>query len=155
MISSNRSDPSWIFWDSIADKVNPALLLLLIVATWLVSRKQFHSGAFFFRFLGRAVMAILLVYVLAHLPRWLHWNPFQSKFPSGHTAFAACAITSLWLLDARSKYFTLPLLGLYAALIVALGHHIWIDILGALVLAPPTALWCHRWRNAPRDTVSN
>src|SRR5687767_391158 len=110
-----RTDPAWKFWDSIADAVNPALLIALFIVTWLYSRKRESSG-FFWRFIGRAILAILLVYVVAHLPRWLHWNPFQSKFPSGHTAFAASCITSLWLLDARSKYFTVSLLALYAAL---------------------------------------
>ncbi|MDF2440797.1 MAG: hypothetical protein JWN98_1781 [Abditibacteriota bacterium] len=159
MISADRNHPAWIFWDSIADAVNPGLVLLLIAATWLSSRHRTdlpQNGriAFFFGFLGRALLAILVVYLLAHLPRWLHWNPFQSKFPSGHTAFAASVVTSLWLLDARSKYFGLPLLAAYAALIVALGHHIWIDIVGALILAPPIGVWCHRWRSTARQAIT-
>lgn len=148
MPSIARTDPAWKFWDSIADAMNPALLIALFIATWLHSRK-YESSGFFWRFIGRAVLAILVIYVVAHLPRWLHWNPFQSKFPSGHTAFAASCITSLWLLDARSKYLTVPLLILYAALIVVLGHHIWIDIFGALIVAPPIAFWCHRFGKAP------
>lgn len=153
MFSIARTDPNWKFWDAIADAVNPALLILLVVAAWLWHRKH-ATAKNFWSFIGRALLAILVVYIVAHLPRWLHWNPFQSKFPSGHTAFAASCITSLWLLDARSKYFMMPILALYAALIVALGHHIWIDIFGALILSPPLTLLFHRLRTNQNKTVT-
>jgi membrane-associated phospholipid phosphatase len=124
-------------WDAIADCINPLLGVVLIGAAFFVLRR--HAWLF----LLRAWLAVGLVFVLAHLPRWLHLFG-ERKFPSGHMAFAACVATSLILLNRRWAIALLPLLVAYGVLMMALGFHDALDLGAAVVLAVPLTLWCQR-----------
>jgi membrane-associated phospholipid phosphatase len=137
--------------DQIADLVNPALTLWALLLLWRRAREARAGGETFP--LGRTITAwflcVLTIYVVAHLNRWLGLWPGHRLFPSGHTSYAACFVTLGALLDRRSLALTVPLLGLYGVLIVRMGYHVWIDIVGALAFAPPLTLWlAHRMRAA-------
>lgn len=122
--------------DKIADAVNPALAVLLMFAPLKANWRR--AGIF----LVRSWLAVGAVYLLAHLPRWLHWFGGH-PFPSGHLAFALSVVASLVVLN-RWWWFLAPLVAAYAALIVALGFHNWLDIAGALPAFPLT-FWFHRF----------
>ena len=142
--------------DKIADAVNPVLILWALLVLVRHARLARARGEMLplARTLGVWLLAIAVVYVVAHINRRLHiWpgpHPIPYRFPSGHTALAACLATLGATLEPRSLALTAPLLGLYGALIVLLGYHHPLDIVGALVLAPPLTLLVLRALRAPR-----
>lgn len=127
-------------WDGLADAVNPALLCVFLAC----SLARFPSRKIAVAFLSRCGLALLLTYFFAHINRWaLLWGDHRN-FPSGHMTFFLTVATSFFLLDRRSALFTVPSALLYGWLIVFLGYHSWGDLLGALFLAVPATLLCHR-----------
>lgn len=126
--------------DFLADLVNPILLGLFLGFCLFKLRNRGGAGAFLFRF----GLALLSTYILSHLHQWFHWWKNLGDFPSGHMAFFFTVATSFFLLDRRSALFTVPVALLYGWLIVFLGYHSWIDLLGALVLAVPVTWFVHR-----------
>lgn len=126
----------------LANLVNPCFALALLAAIWLPRRDG--SGPPPGVFTIRAVVAVLLVFVVAHVNRWLHLWPAHPMFPSGHMAFAASIATSWFVLARRSLLWTVPLQIAYGALIVYLGYHVWSDIIGAWIVAPPLTWVCYR-----------
>jgi hypothetical protein len=133
-----------LFWklDKVADAVNPVLTLWALLLLWRHARLARARGEAFAagRTLGVWVGCILAVYVAAHVNRWLHLWPGHKYFPSGHLSYALCVVTLGAALERRSLLFTAPLAALYALLIVQLGYHDWLDIGGALLLAPALTL---------------
>ena len=120
--------------DQIADSVNPLLTLWALLVLWRTARDtpRFPLG----RTLVSWLLCIGIVFVVAHLNRWLHWWPGHKWFPSGHLAYATCIATLGAVWEWRSIWLTIPLLGLYSVLVVKLGYHDWLDIAGAWLLAP-------------------
>jgi membrane-associated phospholipid phosphatase len=94
--------------------------------------------------MSRAGLALLVTYLLAHINRWMPLWAEHRRFPSGHMTFFLTLATSFFLLDRRSALLTVPAAALYGWLIVFLGYHSWLDLMGAAVLAIPVALLCHR-----------
>ena len=141
--------------DTIADAVNPVLILWAVLVLLRHARewRARGQGLPLARTLGVWLLAIVAVYVVAHINRWAHiWpgpHPIPYRFPSGHESLAACLATLGATLERRSLWLTVPLLGLYSTLIVLLGYHHPLDILGALVLAPPLTLLVLRALRAP------
>lgn len=141
--------------DLIADAVNPILILWAVLVLLRHAREWRARGQRLpvARTLGVWIAAIVVVYVVAHLNRWGHiWpgpHPIPYRFPSGHASLTACLATLGATLERRSLWLTVPLLGLYNTLIVLLGYHHPLDILGALVLAPPLTLLVLRALRAP------
>ena len=127
-------------WDFLADAVNPVLLCVFLAA----GMARFPSFKRAQAFLIRTGVAVLLTYVFAHLTRWMHLWRDHPGFPSGHMTFFLTVATAFFLLDRRSALFTVPLAMLYGGLIVFLGFHSWLDLLGAPLLAVPVTLLCHR-----------
>ncbi len=123
---------------SIANLVNPALTVWALLVLWRHVRQARAQGQAipFERTLGGWVGAILLVFVVAHLNRWGHLWHGHKYFPSGHAAYASCLATLGATLERRSLFFTVPLILVYSALMVRLGFHNWLDIVGALAFAP-------------------
>ena len=128
---------------SVAKLVNPLLAVLLVVAPLLAHRATTDGGRQPWQFWLRSVVALLVVYVLAHINRWLHLWPAHLLFPSGHLAFATCVLTSLALTDRRWLVL-IPFLVVYSWMVVALGFHGWLDIGGAWLMSPPVTLLCHK-----------
>ena len=133
--------------DFLADSVNPVLLGLFLGFCLFKLRNRGGAKAF----LSRFALSLLTTYVLSHLHQWFHWWKNFGDFPSGHMAFYFTVATSFFLLERRSAFFTVPLACLYGWLIVFLGYHSWIDLLGALILAVPVTWFVHRM--AARDPV--
>ncbi|MBV9867282.1 MAG: phosphatase PAP2 family protein [Abitibacteriaceae bacterium] len=131
----------------LANLVNPLLFVLLVVAPFMATRQRERPVAAtrptLWLFLVRAIVGLLVVYVFAHVNRWLHLWPSHKLFPSGHLAFTASVATSLFLLDRRWLWLMLPLTLIYSAMVVALGYHVWLDIFGAWIIAPPLTYICH------------
>ena len=125
-------------WDAVADCVNPILGIALLAAA-LLSRNPCR-----WNWLARALFAVALVYVLAHLPRWLHLFG-ERRFPSGHLAFALCAGASLVRFNRRWLFCVIAIIFPYSALILALQYHDIIDLAGA-GFALPLTFWIHRAR---------
>ncbi len=126
--------------DFLADSVNPVLLGLFLGFCLFTLRNRGGARAF----LSRFGLALLITYVLSHLHQGFHWGKNLGDFPSGHMAFFFTVATSFFLLEGRSALFTVPVALLYGWLIVFLGYHSWIDLLGALVLAVPVTWFVHR-----------
>ncbi|MFZ4682691.1 MAG: hypothetical protein ACOYMS_09330 [Terrimicrobiaceae bacterium] len=126
--------------DFVADAVNPALLGLFLGFCLVKLRNRGGAKVFLIRF----GLVLLITYVLSHLHQWFHWWETLGDFPSGHMAFYFTVATSFFVLDRRSALLTIPLAVLYGWLIVFLGYHSWIDLLGALILAVPLTWFAHR-----------
>lgn len=126
--------------DWIADSVNPVLLGAFLACGFASFHKRGRSAGVL---MSRAGLALLVTYLLAHINRWmLLWRDHRG-FPSGHMAFFLALATSFFLLDRRSALLTVPAAALYGWLIVFLGYHSWLDLLGAVALAIPVTLLCH------------
>ena len=134
----------------IANAVNPLLAALLLSAIMWRRKKdpQFLAARFLFGALLALGAAFVLGRINAALKIWpgLPGDPGHYEFPSGHTCFAVAVATSLWLLNRRWLLFLAPLLLVYGALIVLppLRYHSWLDVIGAWILMPPIALFCHK-----------
>lgn len=134
--------------ETTADIVNPLLVVWFLVAlVWRArSDKAFRAG----EFLMRAFLALLVSFGLgrvnAELEIWrgLPLDPGNYEFPSGHMCFAVSLGVSLALLYRRFVFFVVPLLALYGGLIVFLGYHGWLDVIGAWVLMAPLAWIIHK-----------
>lgn len=123
------------FWKIVADSVNP--LLTVAVAMEFFFRIDSGNKAMF---LLRGLASLGLSLLVVHFIRWLHLWPAHPLFPSGHMTFYTALAASLFLRDKRSLVFTIPLGVFYAWLIVRLGFHTWIDLLGALVVGSACVL---------------
>jgi membrane-associated phospholipid phosphatase len=136
------------FLEKIADIVNPLLVVWFLVAfLWRVRTDRSFRG---FGFFMRAFMALLVSFGLGRVNgeleiwRGLPLDPGNYEFPSGHMCFAVSLGVSLVLLYRRFVFLVVPLLALYGALIVFLGYHGWLDVIGAWVLMAPLAWIIHR-----------
>ena len=119
--------------------LNP--ILLVVLAGFALKRRP--PGWQFLSFIGASAVALLLTFTLAHLNRWMHLWESHLYFPSGHTAFLASVLTSIFLLDRRSVLFTVPIALAYGVLLVVMQWHTWLDGIGALLFAPPVTWLCH------------
>lgn len=117
----------------------PALLIVLVALAWMRRSRGLCTG----KFLAASAVALLVTYLLAHINRWFLLWPANPVFPSGHATFLACAATSIFLVEWRTIFITLPLALGYAVLLVLMKWHSALDVIGALVFAPPVALLCH------------
>jgi len=123
----------------LADAVNPALCVLFAAAAWRRGRSRGNTADF----VARSACALLLTFILAHLNRWAHLSTVYPTFPSGHMTFFASLATSLFLIEYRSVFLTIPCGLLYGLLIVVLSYHPWIDLAGAALFSVPVTIVCH------------
>ena len=131
----------------LAAAMNPALLCAFLAC----SMARFPSRKCAMAFVSRFALALLVTFLIAHINHWMPLWKGHRAFPSGHMTFFLTVATSFFLLDRRSALFTVPLALLYGWLIVFLGYHPWLDLLGALVLAVPVTLLCHRKSGGPDE----
>lgn len=121
------------FWDSyVADSINPLLGIALIL--FCLTAKPPQTARIY---LLKSGLALLLIYVVAHLNKWLHLWPSHRNFPSGHTVFAVSVAVALALWNRKTLVVTAPLLLFYGWLMVALRFHDWLDIFGGVALSWP------------------
>ncbi len=134
--------------DWIADAVNPALLCVFLACGVAALRGNRGRVA---GLMARAGIALLVTYLLAHINHWMPLWAEHRGFPSGHMTFFLTLATSFFLLDRRSSLLTVPAAALYGWLIVFLGYHSLLDLLGAVALAIPVTLLCHRSSGGRRN----
>lgn len=121
----------------IANAINPLSVLLLLAAPFAASRPAWP-----WEYWGRCVLGIGLAVLLAESgKRWEVW-PGHSSFPSGHETFCLAAMTCLAVRDPRWLCVGLPLSGLMAWALIAAHFHTPIDVAGALLIGPGSALLC-------------
>ena len=125
----------------IADLINP-LLGIWLAAAIFAGRKLAEQPKERRTMLLRVVAAIVVVYIVGHVNRKFHLWPIDPMFPSGHIGFSACIATCLFWLERRSLLITVPVIAAQSILIVYLGFHHWIDVFGALCIAPPLTWLC-------------
>ena len=135
-------------WKQIANSINPLLVVLFLVAfIWRsYGDKSFRAGGFFVYAFLSLLVSFVLGRVNGELEIWrgLPLDPGDYEFPSGHMCFAVSMAVSLVMLYRRFLFFVVPLLAFYGALIVYLGFHGWLDVIGAWVLMTPLAWLIHR-----------
>ncbi|MEI6339783.1 MAG: phosphatase PAP2 family protein [Verrucomicrobiota bacterium] len=126
--------------DGLADAVNPVLLCVFVACSFVRFPNRQRATAF----LSRSAMALLMTYFFAHIKQWLHLRENPGDFPSGHMTFLLTVATCFFLLDRRSALITIPSAFFYGWLIIFLGYHTLGDLPGALLLAVPVTLICHK-----------
>ena len=139
LISSNPN-----LWDSFADSINPILGIALLFLAWkTASRNGWTTRDFLLRSLG----AVVVLWVLTHLDRWIKVLRVEG-FPSGHMATAVCLATCLVILERRLLAPLVILLAFYGAIIAGTPDykHSWLEVLTAVLIALPITLLWHRRR---------
>jgi len=131
----------------VADLVAP-LLIILVVAAPFTLREALPRSPWPFWF--RALLGVAAVYILMLTDLWLHlWDRFGLDY-STHTALAVSLSVSLVALSRRWLLFLVPLLLLYAWLMIALDYHSAADIMTtAIVVGPITWLFHHAGLQRP------
>lgn len=124
----------------LADTLNYLLAGLLLPAPFVGRR-----GKPPVEFWARSFASIGVAVILAEEGKRLT----HSGFPSGHETFALAVGTSLACRDPRWLWAAVPLCGALGWALVSAGYHAPVDIGGALLLAPPIALLCHRIKFPP------
>jgi hypothetical protein len=85
-------------------------------------------------FFLRALTALVIAVVLAHLNRWFAFYPAHLLFPSGHVTFCLGVSISLGMLRPWTLAITLPLVALMGRGMVIMHYHSVVDVLGAIPL---------------------
>ena len=86
------------------------------------------------RFFLRALVALVIAIILAHLDRWFHLWPSHPLFPSGHMTFCLGVSLSLGMLLPWTLAITLPLLVPFGMGLIGEHYHSLGDVLGAIPL---------------------
>jgi len=107
------------------------------------------------RFLGRALTALFIATLLAHVNRIFGLWPAHLLFPSGHTTFCAGLSWSLAMLRPWTLFLTIPLLICLAVSLVALQLHETMDVIGAFPLVLAIYGPIHAWWRLPGDAVAS
>ena len=106
----------------IANAINPALAVLVLLVPWIDSAATHEKGAPW-SFWARTLLSLVVVYSIKFADRlWLDalfWSPLSVHY-STHTAFAVAITTSLGAVNRRWLFFLLPVLIIYAGLMVHL-----------------------------------
>lgn len=124
----------------LADLFNPLLTLLWLTLLWNTPLSAAHKK----RHLAATLLGIAANYIVSHLNRWFLFWPAEPYFTSGHMSYAATLAVSIYFLRGKVALWLAPLLLGYGWVIVQLFYHKWLDILGALAIAPIVAWLCHR-----------
>jgi len=107
----------------------PHVMALVFLAFFFSTRVP-GKGRFFLR----AMVALVIAIVLAHVNRSFDLWPAYRYFPSGHMTFCLGVSLSLGMLRPWTLAITLPLLVPFGVALVALHfHNVW-DVLGAVPL---------------------
>ena len=131
--------------------VDPFFLVLLIVVAWAKHPKRIAA----LRFLGVSLAGLLIACLLAHTNRLLHLWKSHLVFPSGHMSFYVSVATSLVLADRRWIFVTVPGAIGFGFLLVLLGYHSWLDVVGAWFMASLVTWLCHRALKRRESSVSS
>jgi signal transduction histidine kinase len=101
------------------------IFLVFLYATKIPAKAQFF---------WRAVVALAIVTLLAHVNRIFHLYPAYLYFPSGHMTFCLGLSISLAMLRRWTLVITLPFLIIFGEELVAYDCHTVLDVLGAIPL---------------------
>ena len=124
--------------DAIADAINPSLLVLALVGPWIQTRKPPWV------LWGRTFLSLAVVYAIQFADHQFMLWPRLGLDYSTHTAFAVAVIVSLGAFDKRWFVVLLPVLVVYAGLMMYLGYHSLADILTAALVIGPATWLIHR-----------
>lgn len=124
--------------DAIADAINPSLLVLALIAPWVQTRRPPWI------FWWCTFLSLVVVYVIQFADHQLMLWPRLGLDYSTHTAFAVAVIVSLGAFDKRWFVVLLPVLVVYAGLMMYLGYHSLADILTAALVIGPVTWSIHR-----------
>ena len=105
--------------------------MVLAFLVCLCVTKVPRKGLFFLRAMGALIVAVLL----AHVNRIFGFWPEHLLFPSGHTTFCLGLAFSIAVLRPWTLTVTLPSVAILGYCLVALHCHSTEDILGAIPLA--------------------
>ena len=120
--------------DSIADSVNPLLIVTTLLLPWIPGIKgKVRPSRWFTAFVGATVVVygFMFVYKMRHL--WSWWGGTYST----HSA-VTIAIVALWFFASAVWFATgIVIFFLYAMLMVYQHYHTWSDILSTVVVVGP------------------
>jgi len=122
-------------------------VVFLVVLFWV---QKPHKLTFFLRALTALIIAILL----AHLNRWTHLYPAHLYFPSGHITFCFGVSLSLGMLRRWTLVITLPLLVVMGRGLIMVQAHSLADVLGAIPLVLVVYGIVHWLWRLPPDVTS-
>jgi len=105
-------------------------LMAVVFLTVFFGVRMPAKGFFFLR----ALTALVIAIVLAHLNRWFLFDPRHVFFPSGHMTFCLGISISLGMLRPWTLAITLPLLIPFGRGLVTMHYHSTFDVLGAIPL---------------------
>jgi hypothetical protein len=86
------------------------------------------------RFFARALVALLIALLLAHLNRIFDFWPEYRYFASGHMTFSLGLAISLGIMRPWTLWITLPVMVPFGVALVAFHFHSVEDVLGAIVI---------------------
>ena len=119
-------------WHVFSLLINPALGLTLLI---FASKRAALIDGGFKNFLLRVLAAMLTLWVLTHLDKAIKALRHVAWFPSGHMAFAVCALTAMAFLDRRTIAPMAIVVALYGALMVVMKYHVPLELFTATLLA--------------------
>jgi membrane-associated phospholipid phosphatase len=123
-----------------------AIALIFLSAILFLAVPQ--KGAF----TARALVALVVATLLAHVNRIFHLYPAHLLFPSGHTTFCFGLALSLGMLRPWTLSFTLPAALYMAYALVELHYHQIIDVIGAFPLVIVVYGAVHYFWRLPSDS---
>ena len=107
-----------------------------------------------FQFFLRALTALVIAVVLAHLNRWTHFYPAHLFFPSGHITFCLGVSISLAMIRPWTLAITLPLAVFMGKGLLSVQAHSLGDVLGAIPLVLVVYGIVHWLWRLPRSNAS-
>ena len=122
-----------------AQYINYLLVTLLLLLPLLQNKDDWRSRGEFWL---RSALGIGLAVILAESGKHFVVLPGNPGFPSGHETFGLAAATSLALRDPTWLPNCLLLTGLLAWALITAHYHQPVDVAGALLIGPPSALLC-------------
>jgi hypothetical protein len=128
-----HSSPLFALGDHVADAVNPVLALCLIIFLIVSTRKKETDGGAWIA----AIIGIVVVYLLHRFDGQAHlWKKIGADY-STHSAVAAALIIPMICLRRRLWPLLIAAFLAYAALMIVLGFHTWLDIVSTLCILVP------------------
>jgi hypothetical protein len=128
-----HSSPLFAIGDHIADAVNPVLAICLVVSLIISTRRKTSDGGAWVA----AILGVVVVYMLHRFDGQAHlWKKIGADY-STHSAIAAALLVPMICLRRRLWPLHVGALLAYAALMIVLGFHTWLDIASTLCVIVP------------------
>ena len=121
-----------------ADLVNPLLVACALAAPFLAKKSPW-------KFWLRIGAALVLVYAVTFVDRWLGTGKGRDFDFSTHTAFATVVGTSLAAIDRLWLRLVIPALIAYGVMMIRLDYHTPVEFLVSVVIFAPATWAIHRY----------